>query len=99
MELEATWGRAARVWWAVGWRMVLAGLPGAVIVGMSIALVGPEDPARAMNLGSVIWGIGVGLCFSKWMLNRDFGDFRLAVVPKREGGPVTTGASSSDPWQ
>ena len=88
MELEATWWRTAQVWWAVSWRWTLAGAIGGVIVG---AITSPD-------IGAIFW-FGVGLPFFRWMLNRDFGDFRLAVVPKREGGPVTTGASSSDPWQ
>ncbi len=78
VELDATWWRTARVWWAVFWRWTLANaVGGAVIV---TAITSPEtDPSVPVKILLGILSLGVGLYFFRWMLNRNFGDIHQLV--------------------
>ena len=38
-ELEATWGRAARVWWLIMWRGVLGGVLLGAAVGVIVGII------------------------------------------------------------
>ena len=65
-ELEATWGRAARVWWLIMWRGVLgavlvgtvAGFVVGVVTAVIILAIGGTSVGMAQN---PIYQIGIGL--------------------------------------
>lgn len=89
MELEITWPRIFKVWWAYLWRSVLAILAamvsGAVlgfIVTIGWAAMGFE--MEAIKPMTTAIGVAVGLGFSllpiKMILGKQFGDFKLALV-------------------
>ena len=91
MELEATWPRILRVWWALAWRnliaigvaMLIGALVGAVL-GFIMGMLGvaPETiKASLMPVGLLI-GLAISVIPVRMVLNRDFGDFRLALVRK-----------------
>lgn len=92
MELEVTWGRALRVWWAFFWRnlvgIVIAVLLSAVIgallnVVLSAAGVSPETVSRVAMPFGVMLGIAASVVPIKLILGRGFGDFRLVLVSRQ----------------
>ena len=97
MELEVTWGRATRVWWAYLWRnliaIVLASILG-VILGavlgfvLGAAGVAPGVIGRFTFLIGAVVGIGVSVVPIRLILGKDFGEFRLVLlsdVPSQPG--------------
>lgn len=91
MELEITWGRVVRIWWAYCWRnliaIIVAMLVGAVIGGIFGFILGAAG-ASATTIKIVVMPIGaiLGLVISifpmKMILGKDFGEFRLVLVQK-----------------
>ena len=94
MEMEVTFGRALRVWWAFTWRAMLftvliCGGIGAVI-GVVFGIFAPQwglqDPrGTAQNVAQIV-GFVLGLAISVWAVKlslskRDFGEFRVVLVP------------------
>lgn len=91
MELEVTWGRAIRVWWAFLWRnliaILLAMLLGGVlgfIIDYIIAAAGGVITKIQIILGSIgsILGLGTSIVPIKMILGKDFGEFRLVLAAK-----------------
>jgi len=91
MELEITWCRALKVWWAFFWRsliaMVVASIVGAIVgffIGLVMGFLGA--PPRALAFVAVITGMAIGLGLSvvpmKMILGKDFGRFRLVLIAK-----------------
>lgn len=96
MELEVTWGRAAMVWWAYIWRLVLCGIASAIVGGIVGAVIGLvmgmlQAPKEAILFVSLPIGVAIGLASSivpmKMILGKDFGEFRLLLVSRQ---PSTT---------
>lgn len=92
-EIKATWGQVVRVWWALLWRNIIASLI-AMIIGIVIgALIGfvlgffgvPQNIIGIIGgiVGGII-GLAVSLIPVKLVLGKDFGEFRLVIVPKQE---------------
>ena len=89
MELEITWNRIVKIWWAYLWRnliaiiasMIAGGILGA-IVGFVLGLIGMS--MSVIQICSGIVGGCAGLAFSvipfKYILGKDFGEFRLVLV-------------------
>lgn len=94
--LEPTFKRAARIWWAWVWRSVLfggaAGLFGSVILSLSGVLDHISEKAGqylGMGLG-VVLAVPVGIWVFQMVLERDFGEFRIQLVPKTAAPPPPT---------
>jgi ABC-type glycerol-3-phosphate transport system permease component len=93
MELEITWGRVTRVWWAFLWRSLIASIIAMIIGGIFGGIVGYTIAATGgaittiniiiMSIGGII-GLGVSIIPMKMILGKDFGEFRLALVPKSQ---------------
>lgn len=90
-ELPVTWGRVIRVWWAYLWRSILVAIGATVIgmvvggvIGMGLGIVGisPEMIAMITTPIGLIIGIIVSIFPIKMILNKDFGDFRLALMER-----------------
>lgn len=89
MELEVTWKRALKVWWAFLWRNVLAVLMTVILsaiagfmVSVILGLLGVGDNVLliiAQSLGIVI-GLLVSIIPVKLILGRDYGEFRLVLI-------------------
>jgi len=92
MELEVTWGRAIRVWWAYLWRNLIA-IVAAVVAGgvaggvLGFVLSAAGVPIEAIRVVSMAIGGTIGLVISvvpiKLILNKDFGEFRLSLTAKQ----------------
>jgi hypothetical protein len=89
MELEVTWGRAARVWWAYFWRNLVAVAAGSLIgiaLGAILGFILGAAGARAETIRIAAFPIGivVGLLVSivpiRLVLGKDFGAFRLVLL-------------------
>lgn len=91
MEVEITWGRVIRVWWAYLWRnliaIVLAAIAGGIagfILGFIMGAMGIA-PKTIQIVAAPLGGL-LGLAFSvipmKMILGKDFGQFRLVLVSK-----------------
>ncbi len=94
MELEVTWERAFRVWWAYFWRSLIAIaasiVVGAVVGGILGFILGAAGvPTKTIPIVTAPVGFVVGLLFSvvpvKMILGKDFGEFRLLLVATQNG--------------
>jgi hypothetical protein len=89
MELEVTWGRATRVWFAYFWRNLLA-LGGGLILGgllgfvlgmlWQAAGVPPEMGQKVSMLVGAVVGLAVSIIPIRLILGKDFGEFRLVLL-------------------
>ncbi len=86
-ELDPTWGRMMSVWWLLAWRtlvgaVLLGALTGGVF-GVFAALADwPADKIQSVSAVLVgvigaLWGIVV----VRMALKKQYGDFRIALVP------------------
>lgn len=91
MEIEITWGRVIRVWWAYVWRNIIAIIVAAIvggIVGFILGFIMGAVGVTTETIGYITAPIGgvIGLAFSvipmKMILGKDFGQFRLVLVSK-----------------
>lgn len=89
MELEVTWKRAIKVWWAYFWRNLLAILAGMVIGAILGAVIGFILGALGVSIETIRMvtmpiGFALGLVISiipiKMILNKDFGEFKLVLL-------------------
>ena len=98
--LEPTFGRAARIWWAWLWRSILfggaAGLFGSLVLSISgIAERISQNAAQALSMGvGVALAIPVGIWVFQMILEKNFGEFQLRLVPK---SPARSQASPEEP--
>ncbi|MBM3116800.1 hypothetical protein [Jeongeupia naejangsanensis] len=90
MELEMTWRRAMRVWWAYTWRVFVLGLLAAMVFGISAGVIAAymlgktgspgEVPRLAIGaIGSVL-GAWLSIVSMKCVLGCNFGEFRVALI-------------------
>lgn len=91
MELEVTWGRAVKVWWAYLWRNLLAivammvlGTALGFVIGLALGALGLS--ASTTRVIAAAFGAVLGLALSvipiKLILGKDFGSFRLVLMSK-----------------
>ena len=94
MELEVTWGRTAKVWWAFLWRNIVAIIAAVVasmivggIIGFILGLLGAS--LQTVQLVTAPIGFVIGLAISivpiKLILGKDFGEFRLVLLQNVNG--------------
>lgn len=91
MEVEITWGRVIRVWWAYLWRnlvaLVVAAIAGGIvgfILGFIMGAMGvaPKTIQYVTAPLGVIIGLAISIIPMKMILGKDFGQFRLVLVSK-----------------
>ena len=90
MEVEITWWRAAKVWWAYCWRSLLIVVPGSMILGgcvggvmgFFLGLLGVPLDVISIVGGTVGFFLGTTLSIvpMKMILGKNFGDFRLSLI-------------------
>lgn len=86
--LEPTFKRTARVWWAWVWRSALfggaAGLFGSVVLSLSGILEHISEKAgQYLGLAvGVVLAVPIGIWVFQIILEKDFGEFRVRLVPK-----------------
>ena len=91
MELEITWIRAIRIWWAYFWRAILFLILATTINGILSALLLPllikiGLPKEVAPLLIIPPGLLLAVILStipmKLILGKDFGEFRLVLIRK-----------------
>jgi hypothetical protein len=86
--LEPTFKRAARIWWAWVWRSVVfggaAGMFGSVVLSLSGILNRvSENTGKYLGVAlGIALAVPVGVWVFQMILEKDFGEFRLRLVPK-----------------
>jgi hypothetical protein len=88
-RLEVTWKHAIIVWWSLVWRGVLFGMLAASVAGFILGLImgvlGKGESAEVYGqLAGLVAGIPVGIWVVKTILTKEFGNFRIALVPSTE---------------
>lgn|SRR5215467_3713368 len=99
-SLPRTVARTIRVWWAFSWRAVVFSVilrfAGGIAIGFVVAalsMLGPGMTALVPIAAQVIIDGAVGLfVMYSAILDEEFGDFRVALLPR---GDVTTVASAA----
>jgi hypothetical protein len=98
--LEPTFKRSARIWWAWVWRSAVfggaAGLFGSLILGLS-GILARVSEKTGQYLGvaiGVALAIPVGIWVFQMVLEKEFGEFRIRLVPKAAIAPIV---SSDEP--
>lgn len=87
--IEPTWQIALRAWWSWQWRVFIAGFLLQFFVNFWIGAIGGavglhyRGALVARQVSSVVVFALVGLYFFKDVLDREFKDFRVCVLPKR----------------
>jgi Na+/citrate or Na+/malate symporter len=89
MELDITWKRATKVWWAYLWRNIVA-IIAAVIIGAIIGaifgfilgMLGSSQETIQVVVAPIgfIIGIGISIVPIKMILGKNFGEFRLVLI-------------------
>lgn len=88
MELEVTWSRVVKIWWAFAWRNIVAiaaGVIGGAILGMILGFIFLKlgVPAETTKTIVMILGVVLGLVISiipiKMVLKKDFGEFKIVL--------------------
>jgi hypothetical protein len=91
--LEPTFKRAARIWWAWCWRSLIFGLAAGVFGSLVLSISGvlnhiSEKAGQSLGLAlGVLVGVPVGIWVFQMVLEKDFGDFRIRLLPKPPGEP------------
>jgi hypothetical protein len=86
--LEPTFKRTARIWWAWVWRSALfggaAGLFGSMVLSLSGILEHISEKAgQYLGLAvGVALAVPIGIWVFQIILEKDFGEFRVRLVPK-----------------
>jgi hypothetical protein len=89
MELEVTWKRAVRVWWAYLWRNIIAIIIAMIIGGIIGFILGFILGAMGFSIQTIQFitapiGMIIGLLISivpiKMILGKDYGEFRLVLL-------------------
>jgi hypothetical protein len=98
--LEPTFKRSARIWWAWVWRSAVfggaAGLFGSLVLGLS-GILARVSEKTGQYLGvaiGVALAIPVGIWVFQMVLEKEFGEFRIRLVPKAAIAPIV---SSNEP--
>jgi hypothetical protein len=101
--LETTLRRTARVWWTYSWRSFLYGLiatfvtavPSAVLVGLFAWNRGLQSLVAVLVSTALGGAVGLFVIYSN-ILDEDFGDFRVCLLPRAEPNAVP-GAPAANP--
>lgn len=85
-EAPVTWAQARTVWWALVWRLTaLALLPGATLgflQGLFFSfLMGPLIGTMVGKAVGLLTVAALTLPIVRGLLNRDYGDFSVRLVP------------------
>jgi hypothetical protein len=86
--LEPTFKRAARIWWAWAWRSLVFGGAAGLFATATLSLSGilehiSDRAGQAVSMGfGLALAVPIGIWVSQLVLEKNFGDFRLRLVPK-----------------
>jgi len=93
MELEVTWKRLLRIWWAYLWRSLVTMLGAIVIsavvgffIGLILQIFGinvAEAQLPLQILGGAI-GLSMSIIPLQLVLEKDFGEFKLVLLSNND---------------
>lgn len=94
-EVKATWPRAYAIWWGLMWRMAAGLFIAMAIVVYATETFIPFDRAlrELLQTWTLIVLLPLGIWALKRSLNRDFKDFRLALLPLEPDAGITEDAA------
>jgi hypothetical protein len=105
-QVEATLARTARVWWTYSWRslvyrLILAfitTIPMGVILGMFTRLPVAHALLQVVTMVVIDGAAGLFVIYSN-ILDEDFGDFRVCILPRRKEvtSPTASAATPAIP--
>jgi len=99
-SLPRTSRRTIRVWWAFSWRAVVLSVivrfAGSLAIGFVLAALSMMGPAMAAVVPIVFQviidgAVGLFVMYSA-ILGEEFGDFRVALLPRKDAPVVVTAA-------
>jgi hypothetical protein len=98
VEIQATWQRAIRVWWAFVWRWFLAAVGcevGLILVAMVLILVHFPKPLviALTTLAFLVFMFWIAIRCLEWIQKPSLGDFRLTFLPPRAHGAGASAAT------
>ncbi len=84
-ELEVTWSRVLSIWWSYIWRVLLISALISAIVGFLAGFVSAfagmvELLGYIINIMSFLIGIFVSVGVLKYILNKNFGEFKIKLI-------------------
>ena len=91
--LEPTFKRAARIWWAWAWRSLVFGGAAGLFASATLSLSGILEHIsdRAGQVVSMAFGLALAVPIGIWVfqmiLEKNFGEFRMRLVPKAPPAP------------
>jgi hypothetical protein len=99
-SLPRTFPRTIRVWWAFSWRAVVLSVivrfAGGIAIGFVVAalsLMGPVMTTLVPIVAQIIIDAAVGLfVMYSAILDEEFGDFRVALLPRKDAAAVAAAA-------
>jgi hypothetical protein len=103
MELEITWKRVVRIWWAYFWRNIIATIAALIcggivggIVGFVLSLLGVSTETGVLVTApiGVVLGFIISLIPMKMIIGKDFGEFRLVLLAKEASSLGTNRAEN-----
>jgi len=100
--LEPTFKRAARIWWAWVWRSVVFGGAAGLFASAVLSLSGildriSEKAGQAVSMAAgLALAVPVGIWVFQMILEKDFGEFRVRLVPKAPHAPIDESRTGSE---
>jgi hypothetical protein len=103
--LPRTLHRTLRVWWAFIWRVivfsVIVRIAGSIALGSIVAILSATGRAMAVLMPLIMQvaidaAVGLFVMYSA-ILDEQFGDFRVALLPRKDAAPAVAPAPSSPP--
>jgi hypothetical protein len=91
--LEPTFKRAARIWWAWVWRSVVFGGAAGLFASAVLSLSGilehvSEKAGQVVSMAAgLALAVPIGIWVFQMVLEKDFGEFRLRLVPRAAPPP------------
>ena len=86
--LDATWDRAAKIWWSLMWRTIVFGMPAGLVAGVLVGKIGgavgvnTQTIALLGALAGVVVAIPVGIWVVHTVLRKSWSDFRIILMAK-----------------
>ena len=103
MELEITWKRVDRIWWAYFWRNLIAAIAAMIcggilgfIVGFVLSLLGVSAETGVLVTApiGIVLGSIISIIPMKMIIGKDFGEFRLVLLAKEASSLGTNSAEN-----
>jgi ABC-type amino acid transport system permease subunit len=90
-ELEITWQRAVRIWWAWLWRALALSLVCGGVIGFAIgffgAMLGFRNIDPLITVVGLVVGVVAGVAMLVTALKKKYPGFRVALVAQNETLP------------